>query len=249
MQKRSIEFTSQCNSLLLFGHFLFHFDLNAAMMNMDAQASSPFEILFSKNVPHILENIFLSVDFESFKNCLVVNTTWNGTLTSELFLNQAKSAFREEWKKLITAAEEGNYEEVGKLLSFGIIDVNGENEHGETAVFKAALKGHKDIVQLLIDRGADLNKTDKSGYTPIYVAVVFGREDVVKLLLDNGENPNNALERHWTPLHVAVIWNRKDVIRVLLDRGADPNMTDNLGDTAQSYAQLYGYRDIVNMLE
>ena len=156
------------------------------------------------------------------------------------------------------AANKG-HTEVVKLLLRGGAEVDKKDKFGMTPLNIAARNCHKNVVKVLLDEMADPNKANNYGYTPLgwasnheisslnYASDV---EDVVKLLLDNGENPNNALERHgWTPLHVAVIWNRKDVVQVLLDRGADPNMADNLGDTAQSIARLYGYRDIVNMLE
>ena len=67
-----------------------------------------FDTLLSKNVPHILENIFFSLDYESFKTCHKVSTTWNELLTSLSFVTRAKSEFYEDIledeKKLFTAS-------------------------------------------------------------------------------------------------------------------------------------------------
>merc|ERR1712154_732796 len=52
--------------------------------NMD---SSPLTMLFTRSVPHILEKIFFSLDYESFVRCSEVNRTWNGLLTSEPYLS------------------------------------------------------------------------------------------------------------------------------------------------------------------
>ena len=41
------------------------------------------EMLFSRNVPHILEKIFFSLDYESFQTCFKVNSAWNELLSSE----------------------------------------------------------------------------------------------------------------------------------------------------------------------
>ena len=40
-----------------------------------------FDILFTKNMPHIMEAIFLSLDYETFQISIVVNMAWNKELT------------------------------------------------------------------------------------------------------------------------------------------------------------------------
>ena len=63
---------------------------------LEIMGSCPLDILFSKNVPHILEKIFLSLDYESFKSCLRVSNAWREQLTSELLKRKAKKVFRRE---------------------------------------------------------------------------------------------------------------------------------------------------------
>ena len=91
----------------------------------------PFDTLFTKNVPHILERIFLSLDYNSFKECLKVNKALNGLLTSESFQVKAKLMFQKEIEsekkapvQLWFAARYGHIEEVKRLLSSGMVDVN-----------------------------------------------------------------------------------------------------------------------------
>ena len=48
------------------------------------EASCSFDTLFTKNVPHIMEKIFLSLDPASFKACLDVSKSWNEVLTKSL---------------------------------------------------------------------------------------------------------------------------------------------------------------------
>ena len=66
------------------------------MTKTESRNCRPFDQLFAKNVPHIMENIFLSLDFESFKKCLRVSSAWNELLTSESFLMRAKNVFQAE---------------------------------------------------------------------------------------------------------------------------------------------------------
>ena len=53
--------------------------LTAIGEDMDSCA---FDKLFTNSVPHILEKVFFSLDYNSFKSCLEVSRTWNEQLTS-----------------------------------------------------------------------------------------------------------------------------------------------------------------------
>ena len=90
-----------------------------------------FVQLFSPSFPHILEKIFFSLDYQSYKNCLEVNSEWKGVLTSERYKKKGRSVFEreiveDEWK-LQEAAEMDRREEVSMLLASGMVDVNCED--------------------------------------------------------------------------------------------------------------------------
>ena len=59
-------------------------------------ASCAFDSLLTKSVPHILEKIFLSLDYESYKTCVRVRNAWKELLLSEPFQGKAKASFRKE---------------------------------------------------------------------------------------------------------------------------------------------------------
>ena len=79
-----------------------------------------FETLLNKNVPHILEGIFFSLDYPSFRTCLRVSKTWYELLTSDSFQKKAKSIFRkgllEDEKKLRDAARKGDATEIRVVI-------------------------------------------------------------------------------------------------------------------------------------
>lgn len=52
-----------------------------------------------------------------------------------------------------------------------------------TALYFAALNGHLDVVQLLVEKSADVNIANKSGQTPLHVAQT---PEVADALLDAG---------------------------------------------------------------
>ena len=68
-----------------------------------------FDKLFTKSVPHILEKIFLSLDYKSFKTCLDVSKTWRDLLNSDSFSAKVRLVFHNELvgeeKKLRDAAK------------------------------------------------------------------------------------------------------------------------------------------------
>ena len=218
-----------------------------------AEDCNGFDILFAKNVPHILEKIFLSLDYQSFKRCQEVNNTWKQSLTSETIKNKAKTVFHEEIsKELLNACKcasnhdcEGepckgdNADEVKRLLSTGLTDVNcviiNESEYEETPLKVAVIMGHKNVVRVLLDAGADPNKAyneESTPVTPLHDAVVYGlqnRIDVVNMLLDWGADiDKKAGPYEETPLHAAshTYFGDPEMVELLLNRGAEVNTTN-----------------------
>ena len=185
-----------------------------------AMSSCAFNMLFTKNVPHILEKIFLSVDYESFfKKCPEVCVTWRELLTSESYQIKGKLVFHDEIAndeyKLLCAAERGNIEEVKRLLSSGLLDVNSLKD-GTTPLHEAARDGHTDVVQLLLNRGADKNKESMFGSTPLHRAALNNHKHIVQLLLNSGAYRHKADESGNTPLSIAIQFGHKDVVQLLL---------------------------------
>ena len=108
-----------------------------------------------------------------------------------------------------------------------------------TALAIAASRGHKSIVQLLINMGADVNgqtilrefakETALLSYPALHFAIERKHEDIVHLLLDHGAAVNTNLLAGGssadimrpTPLHAALDTKNTSLVRNLLDRGAD----------------------------
>ena len=148
-------------------------------------APCPFDSLFSKNVPHIFEKIFQSLDYESYKACIKVNKALNKLIASEAFQKRAKVLFRKEIlldeEKLWLTSKNGDVEGTKSLLSIGLLDVNcirGPNQL--TALSEAAYRGHINIVNILLDAGADPNKEEKHGcgHTPLLAAIMWGSKEI-----------------------------------------------------------------------
>lgn len=65
-------------------------------------------------------------------------------------------------------------------LAVGLgLDINRENDKGETALHGAAYRGADTLVQYLVDQGAKLNTKSKRSFTPLDVAM--GKSEVAQL--------------------------------------------------------------------
>jgi len=53
----------------------------------------------------------------------------------------------------------------------------------------AAIRGHRDTVELLLDSGADLEAKDRDGWTALMQVAAEGHKDTLVLLLDRGADP------------------------------------------------------------
>ena len=213
-------------------------------------SSCPLDMLFDTYVPHILEKIFFYLDYASYKECLEVSVTWNKLLTSESYQKKGKLVFhdelQEDQKKIwnVALARKGSEDEVLRLLRSGMLDVISRRP-GLTLLHTAVNRSHKDVIKILLGKGADPNIPNGMGWTPFHVAANNDNEDVFQLLLNGGGDLNMPTSCGWTLLHLAIRTNSLARIELLLQRGADINEKTDGGLTALHLAAKRGFNDVV----
>ncbi len=114
---------------------------------------------------------------------------------------------------------------VASLLRRGA-KVNGPDRYKTTPLYKAAVQGETEIVQILLAAGADANQESGGADegTPLCAAAAWGRTEIVRLLLQHGADPNLIEKGPMT----ALIWAQQNghagAIELLLGAGADPRI-------------------------
>ena len=174
------------------------------------------------------------------------------------------------------AARYGNIEAVKQHVAAGT-DINAYGgKYDGTALHEAAAQGHKEIVELLISKGADLKEKYKDGTTPldeaivekhteiadllrkhggksgaedsIHIAAKTGNIEAVKKHLAAGEDMNVKSVIGLTPLYCAAAWGNKEIAELLIAKGAEVNAKDHKSWDSLHAAAAKGHKGIAELL-
>lgn len=99
----------------------------------------------------------------------------------------AKRATRSaETDALLRAASAGNADTVRTLLASPNVDINGIDDHGNTALIQAARFGHDEVVTALLIAKADVKIKNDEGKTALMLASEGGHDETVRVLTQAG---------------------------------------------------------------
>ena len=152
---------------------------------------------------------------------------------------------------LHVAAEKGRPIVTERLLKHGA-DIEGKDKNNHTPLHTAVMHGRtqvaelllkqgakldaemllmdsiknnitdRDVIKMLLLKGADINLISANGITPLLEAINQGNRVLVKLLIANGSDVNQASSTGQTPLQLALQNNDDSIIRLLKKNGAVP---------------------------
>ena len=135
--------------------------------------------------------------------------------------------------KLRSAVRAGSVDGVKKAIANGAnVNAKGYRSYGSLVkppLHYAAQYGHKEIVQLLISKGANVKAKTDDGRTPLHSAAAKEHKDIAELLIEKGADVNAKSNEGKTPLHWATGtgWQGGyEITELLISKGADVNAKD-----------------------
>lgn len=106
-------------------------------------------------------------------------------------------------------------------------DVDAAGYYGNE--LQAASAGaYKQIVKLLLEKGADVNATGGHYGNALQAASATGHEESVKLLLDKKADVNATGGYYGSALHAVSLEGHQQIVQLLLDNGGDVNATGGI---------------------
>ena len=93
----------------------------------------------------------------------------------------------------------------------------------------ASMKGHLEIVKVLLAAGAEINNTDNIGKTPLHEVSRCGRLEIVKVLLAAGAEIDNTNNYGYTPLHYASNLGHLEIVKIEETRNYDGRSPTRIG--------------------
>jgi ankyrin repeat protein len=114
----------------------------------------------------------------------------------------------------------------------------------------AAVFGHKEVAEYLLEKGAEVNATatNGTGYNALTGAVASGHTLIVSWLLANGAEPNYRYGAGYSPILTAAANGHLGIVSILLASGADLHAKTDDGKTALSFAQERGQAEVAEFL-
>jgi len=148
---------------------------------------------------------------------------------------------------LYLACNWGNDLETVRLLIDAGSDVNDKNSRGEIVLISTLFYGKKEIIDLLIDRGAIIPDDKGILRRVLYVTASNGMERPFNIAVKKSEKQNMEW---WTgiPIHACARGGSVPIAKALLDKGADFIQKDRYGIEPLHIAAEHGRTEFVEFL-
>ncbi|EON99373.1 putative glycerophosphodiester phosphodiesterase gde1 protein [Phaeoacremonium minimum UCRPA7] len=154
---------------------------------------------------------------------LLQGENWQGTRDNKADLRRTVS----KSSAVLAIATKSNFQYIVKMLVDAGVDINWQDNTGETALHLAARFGHAECARILLEgndeQKADVELVEKSfAWTPLHIAAVDGYLSVAKLLVEAGADVDKVDSSGWTAKEHAALRGHMDIARFLASNSAPP---------------------------
>ncbi|XP_046557147.1 ankyrin repeat domain-containing protein 50-like [Haliotis rubra] len=147
------------------------------------------------------------------------------------------------------ACKDGNLQRVRYILDQSLEDINKQGKGGMTPVMWAARRGHRELVDLLVKKGANLALVDDVGNNILHWACYGGHIAMVKHVVSKNMVDTDSKGRDGrTPLMCAARHGNKDMFLLLVSKGGLPSHVDRDGNNVLHLACWGGNKKIVDYI-
>jgi len=147
---------------------------------------------------------------------------------------------------LYLAMRDRSFRSAAVLLEQPRLRLDATNAAGETALMMAALRGHAQWVQRLLERGAAL---EREGWTPLHYAASGPGTEATALLLQRGARIDAPSPNGSTALMLSARYAPEETVDLLLARGANPKLRNQQGLGPADFARLGGRERLAERLD
>lgn len=152
---------------------------------------------------------------------------------------------------LAEAAAKGRTDLVGRFLKEGQ-DPNKPDTRGLTPLQRAVIKGHFDVVKILVEKAnVDINKRKEEGFDALMYAVFGNHHEIAAYLLNKGAECICSANKY-SPIHYVIMNGKKtwaiELLELMLKSGANPNCIDKLNQTPLEHSFHRKSAEIIQLL-
>ena len=130
---------------------------------------------------------------------------------------------------LIRSAERGDVRMTSYLLEMGANPNKQAHTTGESALLNATENNHREVIEILLDKGAHTDDADNHGKTPLLASVATKNLPLTTRFIKEGSNLDKQNIWGQTALHLSIQKGADKITETLLNAGANPNIADEKG--------------------
>ncbi|BHF72992.1 hypothetical protein SprV_0401606400 [Sparganum proliferum] len=203
----------------------------------------------SWGVPAALENLLSWRNQGEVQRSVRSQKNSQSDVASSIFFSVIQDNLSDHRSDLLSAISCVNQNRTGVLCDMLIERpdlVRVCDAKGNYLIHYAVSRGHLQMIDLLVSRGADINQRNVQGYTPLHLAITHSQTAALLHLISLGSNVELADEKGVQPIHLACELNDAESLK--LQAGADIYRADAVGYYGVHVAVLTGSTECLQRL-